>query len=138
MKKDELIKTKTDLSKRKSDFGRKGNNWIEPLREWIKTAHHAEKFALSNDLYEIKSLAEKIGTNHRLLSRKAEFEFVRPYDLIPKYRAFCEARPAPASPCGINSGGASEQQKTSDFEKSLIWSQLLNEARTFFERKMLE
>jgi len=40
-----------------------------------------------------------------LLSRKAEFEFVRPYDLIPKYlpavaekaqegRAFCEARPA--------------------------------------------
>ena len=43
--------------------------------------------------------------NHRLLFRKTEFEFVRPYDLIPKYlpavaekaqegRAFCEARPA--------------------------------------------
>jgi hypothetical protein len=68
--------------------------------------------------------------NRRLLSRKTEFEFVRPYDLIPKYRAFCEARPA--------AGGASEQQNASDFEKSLIWSQLLNEARTFFERKMLE
>jgi hypothetical protein len=68
--------------------------------------------------------------NRRLLSRKAEFEFVRPYDLIPKYRAFCEARPA--------EGGASEQQNASEFEKSLIWSQLLNEARTFFERKMLE
>jgi len=69
---------------------------------------------LSNDFYEIKSLAEKIGTNRSLLSRKAEFEFVRPYDLIPKYRAFCEARPA--------AGGASEQQNASEFLKCLNWS----------------
>lgn len=96
------------------------------MRNWIKTAHHAEKLALSNDFYEIKSLTEKIGTNRRLLSQKAEFEFVRPYDLIPKYRAFCEARPA--------KGEASKQQNASEFEKSLIWSQLLSEARTFFEQ----
>ena len=95
-------------------FWAKEKQLVEPLRNWIKTAHHAEKLALSNDFYEIKSLAEKIGTNRRLLSRKAEFEFVRPYDLIPKYRAFCEARPA--------EGGASEQQIASEFEKSLIWS----------------
>ena len=74
--------------------------------------------------------------NRRLLSRKTEFEFVRPFDLIPKYlpavaekaqegRAFCEARPA--------EGGASEQPIASEFEKCLNWSQLLNEARTFFE-----
>ena len=149
MKKDELIKTKTDLNKKKSDFGRKacppyayrrgksktivkhdlsgtvttsvtgfgrrGNNWIEPLRDWINTAHHAEKLALSNDFYEIKSLTEKIGTNRHLLSRKTEFEFVRPYDLIPKYGAFCEARPA--------EGGASEQQNASEFSKCLDWSE---------------
>jgi hypothetical protein len=36
-KKDELIKTKTDLNKRKADFGRKGNNWIEPLKEALTT-----------------------------------------------------------------------------------------------------
>jgi hypothetical protein len=52
--------------------------------------------------------------NRRLLSRKTEFEFVRPYDLIPKYRAFCEARPA--------EGEASEQPIASEFEKSLTWS----------------
>ena len=63
--------------------------------------------------------------NRRLLSRKTEFEFVRPYDLIPKYlpavaekaqegRAFCERSPA--------EGGASEQQNNPDFEKSLSWS----------------
>ena len=115
VKKDELIKTKTDLNKRKSDFGRKGNNWIEPLRDWINTAHHAEKLALSNDFYEIKSLVEKIGTNRRLLSRKTEFEFVRPFDLIPKYREKSERSPA--------EGGASEQPIASDFEKSLSWSE---------------
>ena len=60
--------------------------------------------------------------NRRLLSRKTEFEFVRPYDLIPKYRAFCEARPAPASPCGINSGGASEQALSPENLKCLDWS----------------
>ncbi|MBU4254380.1 MAG: recombinase family protein [Acidobacteria bacterium] len=55
VKKDELIKTKTDLNQRKSDFGRKGNNWTEPLKEWIKTAHHAEKLVSSEDFYEIKA-----------------------------------------------------------------------------------
>jgi hypothetical protein len=64
--------------------------------------------------------------NRRLLSRKTEFEFVRPYDLIPKYRAFCERSPA--------EGGTSEQQNASEFSKCLDWSQLLNEARTFFEQ----
>ena len=122
VKKDEFIKTKTDLNKRKSDFGRKGNNLIEPLREWIKTAHHAEKIVLSNDFYEIKSLAEKIGTNHRLLSRKTEFEFVRPFDLIPKYTEKCERSPAPASPREINSGGASEQTLSPENLKCLDWS----------------
>ena len=114
VKKDEFIKIKTGLNKRKSVFGQKGNNWIEPLRDWIKTAHYAEKLALSNDFPEIKSLMEKIGTNRRLLSRKTEFEFVRPYDLIPKYRGFCEASHA--------EGGASEQSNPSKFSKCLDWS----------------
>ena len=113
-KKNELVQTKTDLNKRKSDFGRKGNNWIEPLKKWIIDANYAKKLALSKDFMEIKSFTEKIGTNRRLLSRKTEFEFVRPFDLIPKYRAFCEARPA--------EGGASEQQNNPEFEKSLSWS----------------
>ena len=121
-KKDELITTKTDLQRRKSDFGRKGNNWIEPLREWILAAHHAEKLASSNEFDEIKSLVEKIGTNRRLLSKQVLVGLRPPFDLIAKQKGFCEARPAPASPCGINSGGASEQPIASDFEKSLSWS----------------
>ncbi|KKQ96983.1 MAG: Recombinase, partial [Parcubacteria group bacterium GW2011_GWC2_39_11] len=77
VKKDELIKTKTDLNKRKSDFGRKGNNWIEPLREWIKTAHHAEKLALSNDFYEIKSLRKKLERTAVCFQNKSSSGFAR-------------------------------------------------------------
>ncbi|MEK6732025.1 MAG: hypothetical protein AABY55_00180 [Candidatus Omnitrophota bacterium] len=71
---------------KKADFGRKGNFWIEPLREWIKTAHHAEKLASSQNFYEIKIFVEKIGTNRRLRDKKALFDFKRPFDIIPEYK----------------------------------------------------
>ena len=87
IKKDELVKLKTELLERKRDFGRKGNNWNEPLREWINLASHAEKLASSEDYYEIKSLVEKIGTNRRLLDRKALFDFKEPFDLILEYKS---------------------------------------------------
>ena len=93
VKKEELIKTKTDLRQRKSDLGHKGNVWIEPLREWVLNAHHATKLASSNDLAEIKSLVEKIGTNRQLLGRKVLWNLRPPYDLLAK-----------KSPCFGNSG----------------------------------
>jgi hypothetical protein len=133
-KKDELIKTKTDLNKRKADFGRKGNNWIEPLKEWILSAHHAEKLASSNDFDEIKSFAEKIGTNRRLLDRKLIFDFVRSFDFVPKYTEKCESRQG-----GINSapaaGGASEPTNCPQNSQCLDWSTLLKKVRTFFKSK---
>ena len=110
-KKDEFIKTKTDLKRRKSDFGRKGNNWIEPLREWILAAHHAEKLASSNEFDEIKSFVEKIGTNRRLLSKQVLVGPCPPFDLVAKQKGFCEARPA--------EGGASEQSISPQFSESL-------------------
>ncbi len=73
-----------------------------------------KKLALSNDFYEIKSFAEKIGTNRRLLSRKTEFEFVRLFDLIPKYAEKCERSPA--------KGGASEQTNSPQNPLSFVWS----------------
>ena len=87
IKKDELVKAKTELLERKRDFGRKGNNWNEPLRGWINDACSAEKLASSEDYYEIKSLVEKIGTNRRLLNRIALLDFKKPFDLIPYYKS---------------------------------------------------
>jgi len=129
VKKDELIKTKIDLFQEKTDFGRKGNNWIEPLRDWIKTAHHAEKLALSEDFYEIKIFVEKIGTNRRLLDREVLLDFQRPFDLIPEYKRVYEER---------NRAEARLKRLSSSPKKSqsFIWSQLLNAARTYFEEKL--
>jgi hypothetical protein len=101
LKKMNSLKPKPPFYRKRIDFGRKGNNWIEPLKNWILTANYAEKLASSNDFDEIKSFAEKIGTNRRLLDRKLIFDFVRPFDLIPKYKEICEASRA--------EGEASEQ-----------------------------
>ena len=93
-KKDELIKIKKDLvEQKKKYFGRKGNatfGWIEPLKNWIITANEAVNLQTRNDFIEIKSFVQKIGTNPQLLAKKISFEFQKPYDLIPKYRADCE------------------------------------------------
>jgi hypothetical protein len=64
-----------------------------------------------------------------MLDRKVLFGYEKPFDLIPKYKEKCERSPAPA--------GRSEQTIASKFSKSLEWSQLLDEARTFFEQQFL-
>ena len=84
------------------------------MREWILTAHHAEKLASSNEFDEIKSLVEKIGTNRRLLSKQVLVGLRPPFDLIAKQKGFCEARPA--------EGGASEQSSRPEKSLSFDWS----------------
>jgi hypothetical protein len=98
------------------------------LRKWILSAHHAEKLVSSNDFDEIKSFAEKIGTNRRLLDRKLIFDFQKPYDFVPKYRAKCERSPA--------SDEKSEPINCPQNSQCLDWSQLLNEVRAFFESSL--
>jgi hypothetical protein len=129
-KKDELIKTKTVLLQKKDDFGRKGNNWIEPLKDWILTANYAEKLVSSNDFDEIKSFVGKIGTNRRLLDRKVFFDFVRPFDLIPKYKnlaygknlVFRFAQNKEICEASRAEGEASEQTNSPRNDESCIWS----------------
>ena len=87
VKKNELIHTKTALLEKKDDFGRKGNNWVEPLKNWILSAHHAKKLASSNDLDEIKSFVEKIGTNRRLSAKTVSWDFKNPFDLLANLSA---------------------------------------------------
>jgi len=131
IKKDELVRTKTELLDRKRDFGRKGNLWIEPLRDWINAACHAEKLASSKDFYEIKSLVEKIGTNHRLLDRKILLDFKKPFDLIPYYKRTYDEKCLAQKDLRNPSLSAKNSQ-------SQIWSQLLNAARTYFENLINE
>jgi len=128
-KKEALIKAKVGISQEKSDFGRKGNFWIEPLRDWIKTALHVGKLALSQNFYEIKIFVEKIGTNRRLRHKAVFLNFREPFSLIPKYKKGYEEK-----------SGRKNKSKNSLFaekiSKSTGWSSLLNAARTYFENSL--
>ena len=94
-KKDELLSKKIELTNRLRDFGKKGDAWVEPARGWVETAHQAGKLALSDDFVEIKHLVKKIGSNRLLVGKKVQFDFVPPFNLLPKYKSLQKKSPAP-------------------------------------------
>ncbi|KKQ74406.1 MAG: Recombinase [Berkelbacteria bacterium GW2011_GWB1_38_5] len=114
-KKEELLQTKIALEQQKTDFGRKGNNWIEPLKEWIFSAHQAEKLAFSNDFSEIKYFVKKIGTNHQLFDKKVAWNLKTPYAILARYKR----QIGEATPPKRRGSGAPNDIKIS---KSLCWS----------------
>jgi hypothetical protein len=84
-KKDELLKEKSDLKLKHSGFGQKGKSWVEPLRDWVKTALYAGKMANScSDLSEFRSFSEKVGSNRLLKDKKIVFDWLPPYDMLAK------------------------------------------------------
>ena len=60
-KKEELINRKTELKQKLTDFGRKGNYWLEPMRNFILGAHQANFLINSENLEEKRSFLQKIG-----------------------------------------------------------------------------
>ena len=99
-KKDELMKIKADIHAQKKGFGQKPT-WLEPLRDWVKTVHHAGKLANSDSHFkDLSAVAEKIGTNRLLMDKKILFDFVPPYDIVPKYKALQSKSPALAGRVG--------------------------------------
>ena len=73
------MKQKLVLLKQKEDFGQKRKNWVEPLREWIKSSSEAEIKAKCQNYHELKQSVEKIGTNRLLLNRKVQMDFSEPW-----------------------------------------------------------
>ena len=65
---------------------------------------------------------EKIGTNKE---KTAKLDLIRPYELIAKFSDFCVARLRHPPAGALNS--------CAKFANCFVWSQLLNEARTFYE-----
>lgn len=86
-KKEELLCKKVSLVFQKTNFGRKGKNWIEPLRSWILDIQKAEKLPQSESFGEIKEFVQKIGTNHTLLDKSASFSFIAPWDFLAQFLA---------------------------------------------------
>jgi len=126
-KKDDLIKTKTDLHTRKSDFGRKGNNWIEPMRNFIKEANGAGNAALLNDFIAIKSFVKRNGTNRRLLGRKVGWDWIGIYEILAEFKEKMGEEISKLAPEG--------REQNEKNLSCLLMSSLLKEARTYFKEK---
>ena len=68
--KEKIINDKIALKEKMEDFGRKGNNWLEPFKEWILSAHQAVRVADTENLEEKRMFLQKIGSNFQLTGQK--------------------------------------------------------------------
>ena len=72
-KKDEILRANAALHESLKDFKTRGNNWVEPLREWISATKQANFLTNEDDLHQIRSFVEKIGTNPSVRDKTARF-----------------------------------------------------------------
>ncbi len=94
IKKNELVLEKGDLKSKSSDLKYRTEKWLEPLRDWVKTAENMGVMTSSNpDLKELRDVIEKVGSKRQMRGGRIEFEFVQPYDLISKYRTLAKKIP---------------------------------------------
>ncbi len=81
------------------DFGRKGNNWLEPFKEWILSAHQAVRYANTENLEEKRSFLQKIGSNFQLRRQKVACRLEKSWQISAEKSRFpgwlpfyCEVR----------------------------------------------
>ena len=78
--KEKIINSKVEI-KEKLDFGRKGNNWLEPFKEWILSAHQAVRYANTENLEEKRMFLQKIGSNFQLRRQKVACRLGKPWEI---------------------------------------------------------
>ena len=75
-----LLSEKKSLDEKMVRIEQKQNDWLEPIKEWIKVASTLVKIARDSNLLEKKVAAKEIfGSNLRVASRAARSEPVFPY-----------------------------------------------------------
>ena len=90
MKKNDLMNEKKTLEEKLSNFERKGNHWLELVRNWIIEANQAKNFVLEGNFSEMQNFLKKIGSNRRIFDQRLFVDFKKPFDLLAKLPA--EAR----------------------------------------------
>lgn len=113
-KKEQLIRQKIQLEQDQAGFGQGVSAWVEPMREWLETAHKAGKLAFSDDYPVMKKILEKIGTNRLVFHKKVEVEFVRLFGSLLRAKAMWEEEE------GLGEG--KKEGLSPVFEESPVWS----------------
>ena len=70
-KKAELMEKKVALKQKIAHLGKKGNQWLEPLKNWIYEASNANKILFEGNFEAKAELLKKIGSNRLIKSDKA-------------------------------------------------------------------
>ncbi len=66
---------------------KKFQSWIEPTRNFIKTAFSIQKIISGKSFEEIKQLMEKTGTNHTISNKKVAWDWQSLYDFLASFLA---------------------------------------------------
>ncbi len=85
-KKDATMRSLATLNEKKKDCERRGNTWIEPLREWVKDTKQATFLSSSDNFSEIADFVQKIGTNHAVRDKAAHFSVSSPSHFVAERR----------------------------------------------------
>ena len=83
-RKNVLMSEKKTLEEKLSDFERKGNHWLELMRNWIIEANQAENLIERENPIEQKDFLVRIGSNRRLTAKKLEMDFKMPWEYFAK------------------------------------------------------
>ena len=69
-------------------FSQPGQNWVEPLREWILDTQQAAFLSSSNNFSKIASFVQKIGTNPSVRDKSARFATPAASRLVAEQQRF--------------------------------------------------
>ena len=81
-RKNALMSEKKTLEEQLSDFERKGNHWLELMRNWIIEANQAENLIKAENLSGMKDFLMDIGSNRRIAAGILAGEFGKPWHFL--------------------------------------------------------
>jgi DNA invertase Pin-like site-specific DNA recombinase len=87
-KKEKLINEKVGLEKNLKSVRQNGNNWLEPMRDFILKLIKAKKTASDGDLHGFKTFLKNIGSNFILKGKKFAFLAEFEWTLARNFRAY--------------------------------------------------
>ena len=83
-KKNDFMSKKKDLEEKLFDFERKGNHWLELVRNWVIEANQAKNLAITENFSEMKNFLKSIGSNRRISAGILGIEFKKPWNYLHK------------------------------------------------------
>ena len=81
-KKNKLIEQKAEFEEKQRDFERKGNHWLELLKNWIIDANQAGNFVKTKNFPQMRNFLKTAGSNRILLGGKLIMNFQKQYELL--------------------------------------------------------